>query len=121
RLLEHHAKLHVIVVAGNHDESTAVVFREMLAGHYETEPRVTVDVSPSKFHYFRFGKNLQGYTHGDGIKLERLPLIMATDRPEDWGATRHRSWITGHVHHDQCKDVQGVKVESVRVIPPTGA
>jgi hypothetical protein len=46
---------------------------------------------------------------------------MATDRREDWGKTRYRYWWTGHVHHDQVKDIQGVKCESFRVLPPADA
>jgi hypothetical protein len=127
--LNKHKNLHLIVEAGNHDPVSSVFLRVMLAALYEREPRVTVDDSPGSFHYFRFGKVLVGTHHGDTVKIgsrntkagERLPLIMAHDRPDDWGQTKHRYWWTGHVHHDRVIDHIGCRVESFRVLPPADA
>lgn len=119
--LLNHQKVHVIIEPGNHDPSTSVFLAECLRALYEGEARVEVDTSPRNFHYFRFGKNLLGVHHGHGVKLPNLPLIMATDRPEDWGETLHRFWMTGHIHKDTAADYQGVRVESFRVLPPTDA
>ena len=95
---------------------------EALAAIYEREPRISVDRSPSPFHYWRHGKNLIGVCHGhEARKLDKLPLLMATDRPRDWGETVHRYWYTGHVHSDRVLDVEGTRVESFRVLPPTDA
>ena len=117
-----HKNVHVIVEPGNHDPSSSIFLMEILSALYEKEPRVYVDTTPRRFHYFRFGKNLVGTHHGDKkIKMSDLPLIMATDNPEDWGKTKYRYCWTGHVHHDQVKDYQGCKVESMRVLPPTDA
>jgi len=117
----HHQHVLVIVEIGNHDPSSAIFLAECLANIYENDPRVTVDTSPRHFHYFEFGKCLVGVHHGHGVKMADLPLIMATDKPEEWGRTEYRYWWTGHVHHDQAKDFAGVRVESFRVLPPTDA
>lgn len=119
--LEHHKEVLVIVEIGNHDPSSSIFLMECLHNVYENEPRVTIDRHPGKFHYFRFGKNLVGVTHGDGVKLDKLPLIMATDRAKDWGETEYRYWWTGHVHHDQVKDFNGCRTESMRILPPADA
>lgn len=117
-----HAKVHVIVQPGNHDPSSSVMLAEALAAIYESEPRISVDRSPSPFHYYRFGACLFGVCHGhETRKLEKLPLIMATDRPSDWGESTFRYWYTGHVHHDRVLDVEGTRVESFRVLPPVDA
>ena len=117
-----HAKVHIIVQPGNHDPSSSVMLMEALAAVYEAEPRVTVDTSPSPYHYWRWGQNLVGVCHGHEVKsLKELPLLMATDRPEDWGATKHRYWYTGHIHSDKVLDEKGVRVESFRILPPTDA
>ena len=113
--------VHVIVEIGNHDLYSSIFLMEALAVMYENDDRVVIDTSPRHYHYFRFGKCLIGTHHGHGPKLPQLPLIMASDRKEDWGATTYRYWWTGHVHHDQVKDYQGVKVESFRVLPPQDA
>lgn len=119
-LTKHH-DVHVIVTAGNHDPVSTIWLRIALAAVYENEPRVTIDGSPSKFHYWEWGKNLLGATHGDRLKIDNLPAIMANDQPEAWGRTAYRLWLTGHVHHDKVKDLVGAKVESVRVLAPNDA
>jgi len=119
--LNKHEVVHVIVSAGNHDPVSTIWLRIALSAAYENEPRVTIDETPGKFHYFEWGKNLIGATHADRLKLESLPAIMATDQPEAWGRTLYRLWLTGHVHHDRVKDLTGAKVESVRVLAPLDA
>lgn len=120
--LAKHAKVHVIVQPGNHDPSSSIMLSEALGAIYEREPRITVDRSPSPFHYFRHGKCLIGVCHGhEARKLDKLPLLMASDRARDWGETTHRYWYTGHIHQDRVLDVEGTRVESFRVLPPTDA
>ena len=121
RLLRKHAHVRIVVVGGNHDPSSRVFLRVALAHLYENEPRVDVDASPSAFHYVRFGKVLIATHHGDKVKPDRMPGIIATDRPQDWGETEFRYCYSGHVHHDAVKDFPGIRVESVRVLPPNDA
>jgi hypothetical protein len=117
-----HKNVRVIIAPGNHDPSGAVWLRECLAALYQKEPRVTVDTAPRHFHYFDFGRNLIGVHHGDTVKkMDDLPLIMATDKPEEWGRTAFRYWWTGHIHQDSLRDIQGCKVESFRILPPVDA
>jgi hypothetical protein len=119
--LAKHKNVHLIIEFGNHDPSSTVFLMAAISALYEKEPRVTVDTSPMFFHYFRFGKVLIGTNHGDKVKGEKLPLIMATDRPEDWGATLFRLWLLGHVHHFSAKDHPGCSVETAEVLPPEDA
>lgn len=121
KALEKHGEVLVEIIVGNHDPSTSAFFRVCLANIYENEPRVTVNDSPSQYHYFDFGKCLVGLYHGHRAKLDKLPMIMATDRPELWGQTKYRYWWTGHIHHDTVKDFTGCRVESFRVLPPQDA
>jgi len=116
RALSRHQNVRVVVEIGNHDLSSSIFLMECLHNVYEFEPRVTVDTSPAHYHYFTHGKTLVGIHHGHGTKMKDLPLIMAHDKPEEWGAARYRYWWTGHVHHDQTKDYHGTKVESFRTL-----
>lgn len=124
--LRRHLKVSVIVEIGNHDLSSSVFLMECLAIAYENEPRVTIDTSPSHYHYFEFGNNLIGTHHGHGTKMDNLPLIMASDRREAWGRTAHRYWWTGHIHTRKKKDFtaqdfSGCSVESFRILAPLDA
>ena len=75
------------------------------------------------FHYYKYGRVLLMSHHGHGraAKLRQLPLVMATDRPEDWGQTDFRYIFTGHVHHDHVIEFPGARVESLRVLAPADA
>jgi hypothetical protein len=119
--LSRHEKVRVIVEIGNHDLASSIFLMECLANVYENEPRVEIDTSPKHFHYYEFGKNLIGTHHGDNVKLESLPITMATDRPEAWGRTQYRFIWTCHTHKDRVIDPAGARVESFRVLGPTDA
>ncbi len=121
RALMKHDHVTVITEIGNHDWHTSIMLATCLAQFYENEPRVTIDTSPAKFHWYRFGKVLIGTTHGDTIKLMDLGEIMAADRPQDWGETQYRYWLTGHVHHDQTKELRGCIVRTLRTLAPSDA
>lgn len=121
RMLERHALVIVRINKGNHDPHQAAMLAISLQAWFRNEPRVQVDTSPTAFWYFRFGSVLIGSCHGDGPKLPDLPLIMATDKPEEWGACPFRVWHTGHVHHDSLKDYPGCSVETHRTLAPNDA
>ena len=116
RLLEKHKHVIVRNNRGNHDPHQASMLTLALQGWFHNEPRVTIETSPSSFYYHRFGNTLIGSTHGDGAKLADLPLIMATDAPEDWAAAKFRVWHCGHFHHDQLKEHPGCTVETHRTL-----
>lgn len=116
RLLEKHRTVIVRNNRGNHDPHQADMLTLALEGWFHDEPRVTIEASPSSFYYHRFGNVLIGSTHGDGAKLNDLPLIMATDAPEDWAAAKFRVWHCGHFHHDQMKEHPGCTVETHRTL-----
>lgn len=88
----------VVIVPGNHDRLTAFHLGEVLAAEFADDPRVLVDNAPTLRKYLRWGTNLIGWTHGSEEKAADLPLIMATERPEDWAQTTHREWHVGHLH-----------------------
>lgn len=111
-----HSKVRVVVLPGNHDPYGSIFLMEALRNIFENETRIEVDTSPADFHYFRHGKCLVGMYHGHKVKMDKLPMIMAADRPEDWGETEYRYWWTGHIHHDSMKDFVGCRVESLRVL-----
>lgn len=114
--LEKHDHVTVINVIGNHDDHSSMFLSVCLANVYENEPRVTINDAPTATHYYRFGNNLIGTHHGNNIKADKLPLVMATERAIDWGDTLYRVWYTGHVHHDSVKEYSGCTVETVRTL-----
>ena len=119
RMLEKHEKVIVRNNPGNHDPHQALMLNIALAARFHNHPRVEVDESPSSFYFFRWGTTLIGSTHGDGAKLNDLPLIMANDVPEMWAQSTNRVWHCGHFHHNQRigqKDLTGCEVETHRTL-----
>jgi len=116
RLLEKHSRVVVRFVSGNHDPQAVWALAFTIAAYFDNEPRVEVDLSPARHWFYRFGKVLIGATHGDQSKAEHLLGVMACDRAEDWGQTKHRHWYCGHVHHSSVKEFPGVTVETFRTL-----
>jgi hypothetical protein len=116
RALEKHRRVVVRFVGGNHDPHSIWALALTIAAYFENDPRVEVDLSPSLFWYFRFGKVLIGATHGDKAQHKDLNGIMAADRAKDWGDTKHRYWYTGHIHSRTVTESPGVICESFRTL-----
>lgn len=107
-------KVNVIIVSGNHDYTRCLYLGETLKAYFHNHGNVLIDNSPTQRKYYRFGGNLFMWTHGSGEKVNDLPMILANERPLDWGQCKHKEIMLGHFHHETVKDVQGTKV---RVLP----
>lgn len=119
RALEKHQKVKVVNSIGNHDDHSAIFLSLALAAMFDKNPRVTIDQTPSKFHYHEFGQNLFGFHHGDTTPVHRLVTKMANEQREAWGRTKFHYWHCGHVHHHR-KDLEydGVIIETHRTLAP---
>lgn len=114
------ADVHVIYTSGNHDHITGWLMSEVLKAHFSLSSNVSWDNDLTMRKYFKYGKTLISSTHGDGIKWNLLPMIMA-DECKWWGETKYRYMFTQHVHHkvQNKNDFIGVTLESLR--SPSGA
>lgn len=121
KLLTKHKRVRVINEIGNHDTQSAHNLILIMKGVFRNNPRVSIDDSPKKHHYYEFGQNLIGVTHGDTTKPANLPGVMAADMARAWGRTRYRTWITGHIHHSRVWEFPGVTVEAFRTLAPRDA
>ena len=106
------ADVTVFVVPGNHDQLAAWHMGDSLESWYRSDKNVTVENDPCYRKYFEFGKVLLGFTHGD--KGSNYPMLMATERPDEWARTKFREIHTGHRHCDKVTEDHGVKV---RILP----
>lgn len=116
RLLEKHEVVKVRINKGNHDGHSSYALALMIDAYFQAEPRVEVDLSPAVMWYYKFGNVLIGSTHGDTIKGPDMMSVMAADRHEDWGSTKHRYIYVGHVHHQDVKEYRGGIVEYFRTL-----
>lgn len=97
--LRHNDRVIVRNLKGNHDKETASAIAWFLSAWYRNEPRVYVDLDQSLFFYHQHDLVMLAATHGHESKLRDMPQIMASRRPEMWGATKYRYAHGFHVHH----------------------
>lgn len=113
------ADVHFVFNPSNHDYTNGFFLADVVRTWFRNCKNITFDCSISHRKYFQYHSNLIGSTHGDGAKLQDLPLLMAQEASSMWSNTKHRYVYTHHVHHKMSKDHPGVTVESLR--SPSGS
>lgn len=117
-LLRQVAPVHVVLVPGNHDRLLGVSLLHSIRSWFNNASDVTVEKSFKPRQYVQRGRNLIGFAHGDSIRLNDLPLIMASEAPNLWGASKNRMWFTGHLHHEVSKDIKGTMIYQLPSLSP---
>lgn len=110
-LLEKHAHVHVVMADANHDPAAGAWLREMFAAFYETEPRVTVDSSASTYYVYEHGDVSLFFHHGHKRKIASVDSVFAGRFREIYGRTRFSYAHLGHLHSDEIKPTNLMKVE----------
>lgn len=110
RMLQKHEQVVVGIFEGNHDIVSSIWLRELFKALYEAEPRVRVlsDILP--YSVYQHGKTMIAFHHGHLAKNGQLPLLMAAQFPQVWGATTKRYVHVGHRHHVDIKEHNGITV-----------
>lgn len=120
RLLAKHQTITIRTLRGNHDVNSHRILKFVLHERYRNEPRVTVDMSPRDLFMKQWGRSAIFAHHGDKAKPEKMSLYISDICPF-WSDTRHRHYFTGHVHHDNAKDIGPLRYESLRAFCPPDA
>jgi len=115
------APVTVVAVPGNHDALGTFSLADSLECWYHNTKDVVIDNAPSPRKYVRHGKVMLMFTHGNVGKRDNYPLLMATERPEMFGATVHRECHVGHLHQLQVKETMGVRVRVSPALCPADA
>ena len=119
-MLREIAPVDVLHSMSNHDYQSGFHLAHTLKSWFRKADDVKFDVSVSARKYYQYGKNLIGLEHGDGAKMDKLPLLMANEKPKEWSETTHRYWYLHHLHHKikhkylDTKDYIGVTIEYMR-------
>ena len=119
-ILRQVAPVDVIHSMSNHDYQSGFHLAHALKSWFRKTKDVTFDISVAHRKYYKYGFNLIGLEHGDGAKMDKLPLLMAQERPLEWSQTKYRYWYLHHLHHKvkhkwlDAKDYVGVTVEYMR-------
>jgi hypothetical protein len=104
----------------NHDYQSGFHLAHALKAWFRHDESVSVDAGVAHRKYYKYHSNLIGLEHGDGAKMDKLPLLMAQERASDWADTKYRYWYLHHIHHKvkhkwlDAKDYIGCTVEYMR-------
>jgi len=116
------APVHVIHCPSNHDVQSGFYLAQSVEAYYNKNKNVTFDVSIAHRKYFQYGKNLLGFSHGDGAKETDMMHLMAHESKELWAKTDYRYWYLHHRHHmskiqyQDGKDYIGGTIEYLRAV-----
>jgi hypothetical protein len=119
-ILRQLAPVDVVHSMSNHDYQSGYHLAHALKSWFRNAKDVSFDISVAHRKYYKYGSNLIGIEHGDGAKMQNLPLLMAQERPKEWSETKYRYWYLHHLHHKvkhkwlDAKDFIGVTVEYMR-------
>lgn len=100
------APVEIVVIRGNHDDERSWYLGMFLMAWYRNCDDVEVDTSPQFMKCVEWGECMIGLAHGDKIKPDRYPLLMAYDEKEMWARTRYREVHVGHIHASSGKGFQ---------------
>jgi len=112
------AEVEVVYNPSNHDLTHGFFLMQLIEAHF-SKSTINFNVDLKHRKAFKYGNNLIGTTHGDGAKIEHLPLLLATEFPILWSETKHRYIYSHHIHHKTSKDFIGVTFETLR--SPSGS
>jgi hypothetical protein len=93
-----HNKVIVRSLPGNHDPISSVALGDALYWAYRLCPEVTVDIDPSPFWAYRWGRTMLAAHHGHMVKPTEFAGKMSAFWPEIWGVTDARFGLMGHLH-----------------------
>ena len=121
KALEKHEVVHFYNINGNHDISSGHSIRAFVMAWFRENKNVNVCEETKEIKYHRFGTNLIGMAHGDGLRMKEAGETMAADNVEIFSQTVNRYFHFGHNHKDSVYDGRLCKCESHRNLAPLNA
>lgn len=120
-MLHKHKTVVLINARGNHDPDASLWLNEVCRAYFHDEPRITIKDNFNKFVWFEFGNNLVVTHHGDKITWAKMYEAITRNLSNEWGKCRYRFGWTGHLHHEESKEIGGMKFERFGVLAPPDA
>lgn len=97
RLLEY-APVTAVFIPGNHDFNGVLALSEVIRTAYSNNPNVEIMSSARGREWYKYGKNLLGWHHGNSCTPQKALTAMMADVPHWIGETTFRTVHVGHLH-----------------------
>ena len=102
------APVELVLMAGNHDHLLGYCLLLYLSAYYHGVEGVTVRRTADPRQYVEYGSTLLTFVHGDAVhRTGDIARLAAVEAREQWGRTRHRVALTGHLHYEKMEDDRG--------------
>lgn len=111
--LQEHEEVELLIAEGNHDLSTTHVLQGMFAHLYRDNPRVVVHREKRSYYGIQWGNTGLFIHHGHRFSIKKgdtAALKFAANFGDLWGATKKRYGHFGHLHHEDVREVDGIKL-----------
>jgi hypothetical protein len=112
--------IEVVYNPSNHDYAAGFMLTQTLEAYFRNSKNITFDSSIKHRKYTTYGNSMIGTSHGDGGKIDVLPLLMAQEEKHMWADTTYRYLYLHHLHHMilhkflSGKDYPGVTIQHLR-------
>lgn len=120
-MLQKYPKVHIIMASANHDPASSAWMRELLHAMYDHEPRLTVDNSPDVYYAYEWGKTGLFYHHGHKRNVANVDSVFAGKFREMFGRCPKCYGHIGHLHSDQVRESNLMRIERHRTLAPPDA
>ena len=98
----------VIHSRGNHDEMLTYTMVSEIKRKYENVDDIIVELTNDTRTYTELDNVLVGVSHN--YEERDLSTNMQTEARESWGRCEHHYWLTGHLHHLEMMEKNGVTI-----------
>lgn len=122
--LNEYAPVEIIMIPGNHDPTISYFLAEALEDMFWNSETITVINSPKVRQYCKWGNALIGFTHGDRIKHDQLPMLMVEENKFTYAITQYHEWHLGHKHRPKITKFQPLSMHNgviIRELPSLSA
>lgn len=106
----------IIPLPGNHDRVLSIQLADWLHAWFRNCSDVSCDVNGRSRQYRKYYKTLLAFSHNDGLKAEKAPIVIAQEARKLWGETEFCSLYTGHYHFRLTRDIDGVQQQQASSI-----
>jgi len=101
-MLRQVAAVELVLMSGNHDRMLGLAALMVLEAAFRSAPDVTTQMDRTPRVYRRYGRNLIGFVHGDGVSKTRdIAGHMAREASEHWHECTSKTVYTGHLHNEK--------------------
>lgn len=109
------APVDVVVISGNHDYERMYYAGEVLDAWYNNNPNVDINNIAEDRKFYKYGKTMLMFTHGEKEKPEKMAMNIPLDNPKMFSETEHWEVHCGHFHKEMVLDE--FKKIKVRFLP----